>query len=72
MAPSKNFALSFIVAGLLIISILFLTASPLDTTHLIIGTVPLVFLLIFGISIWKAKRRPGAEDKNRDAREGGD
>ena len=72
IAPSNNFAFLFIVAGLLLVSLLFLTASPLDITNLILGTIPLVLLFCFGFSIWKAKSRPGAEDKDREAREGGD
>jgi hypothetical protein len=72
IAPSNNFALLFIVAGLLLVSLLFLTASPLDITNLILGTIPLVLLFCFGFSIWKAKSRPGAEDKDREAREGED
>ncbi|GEM_PF-3169244 len=72
IAPSKNSAFLFIAAGLLMISVFFLTASPLDITNLILGTIPLVLLFCFGFSIWKAKSRPGAEDKDREAREGGD
>jgi hypothetical protein len=72
IAPSNNFALSFIAAGLLLVSMLFLTVSPLDITNLILGTVPLLLLLFFGFSIWKAKRSAAAEDKDREAREGGD
>jgi Sec-independent protein secretion pathway component TatC len=72
IAPSNNFAFLFIVAGLLLVSLLFLTASPLDITNLILGTIPLLLLFCFGLSIWKAKNRPGAKDKDRKAREGGD
>jgi Sec-independent protein secretion pathway component TatC len=72
IAPSNNFAFLFIVAGLLLVSLLFLTASPLDITNLILGTIPLVLLFCFGFSIWKAKSRPGAENKDREAREDGD
>jgi Sec-independent protein secretion pathway component TatC len=72
ITPSNNFAFLFIVAGLLLVSLLFLTASPLDITNLILGTIPLVLLFCFGFSIWKAKSRPGAEDKDREAQEGGD
>jgi hypothetical protein len=72
ITPSNNFAFLFIVAGLLLVSLLFLTASPLDITNLILGTIPLVLLFCFGFSIWKAKSRPGVEGKDREAREGGD
>jgi hypothetical protein len=72
IAPSNNFAFLFIVAGLLLVSLLFLTASPLDITNLILGTIPLVLLFCFGFSIWKAKSRPGAENKDREVREDGD
>jgi len=72
IAPTINFAFLFIVAGLLLVSLLFLTTSPLDITNLILGMVPLLLLLCFGFSIWKAKRSAGAEGKDREAREGGD
>jgi Sec-independent protein secretion pathway component TatC len=72
IAPTKNFAFLFIVAGLVMISVFFITASPFDITNLILGTIPLVLLFCFGFSIWKTRNRPGAEDKDREAREGED
>lgn len=64
-APSKNFAFLFVVAGLLLVSILYLTSSPLDITSLILGIIPLLFLLCFGLVLWKARKMPGnGQDKN--------
>jgi ABC-type polysaccharide/polyol phosphate export permease len=64
MAPSRNFGFLFVAAGLLLVSILFLTSSPLDVTSLILGIIPLLFLLCFGFSLWRARKMPGTgQDK---------
>jgi hypothetical protein len=55
-APPKNVTLCFIVAGLLMISIFFLTSSPLTLSNLVLGVVPLVFLAVFGITLLRAKK----------------
>jgi hypothetical protein len=57
IAPSKNLAFAFIAAGLIMISLFFLTSSPLSVTNLILGGIPLLFLLAFGITILRARKK---------------
>lgn len=65
IAPSKNFAFLFAVAGLLMVSMFFLTATPFEITNLILGIVPLILLFCFGFTIWKAKRREASGDGDK-------
>lgn len=65
IVPPNNFGLLFIVAGLVMISVFFLTSSPLDITNIILGAVPLIFFLTTGFFIWKAKRGSNTEDEER-------
>ena len=58
--PTKTFTLSYMGAGLLLVSLLFLTASPLTLTNLILGIIPLILLLFFGFTIWRAKKKESA------------
>lgn len=48
--------LYYLFAGVLIISLIFLT-PPWTVTNLIIGIVPLVFLLFIFIAVMREKRR---------------
>ncbi len=56
-APTKNSQFGFIAAGLVLVSLFFFTSSPLTITNVILGIVPLLFLLVFGFAIWRAGKK---------------
>lgn len=55
----------YLFAGILIISLIFLT-PPWTVTNVIIGVVPLVFLLFILIAIVREKRRQKNKTENTD------
>ncbi len=57
--------LYFLFAGILIVSLIFLT-PPWTVTNLVIGTVPLVFLLFILIAVMREKRRQKNQAENND------
>lgn len=57
--------LYFLFAGILIVSLIFLT-PPWTVTNVIVGTVPLVFLLFILVTIMREKRRQKDSPENRD------
>ncbi len=65
----NNSAIAFAVAGLIMISLFFLTSSPLDITNLILGTVPLLFLLYIGVTILRARKDGGFVKKERETKD---
>lgn len=67
--PIKSSALLFAAAGLIMISLFFLASSPRDITNLILGTVPLLFLLYIGVTILRARKDGGFLKKERETKD---
>lgn len=57
--------LYFLFAGILIVCLIFLT-PPWTVTNLVIGIVPLVFLLFILIAIVREKRRQKKASEEKD------
>ncbi len=55
----------FLFAGILIVSLIYLT-PPWTATNLVIGIVPIVFLLFILIAIMREKRRQKKQIENKD------
>jgi len=57
--------LYFLFAGILIVCLIYLT-PPWTVTNLVIGTVPIVFLLFILIAVMREKRRQKNAPNNKD------
>ena len=53
----KNLAVYFMIAGLVMISVFFLTSPPFGITNVILGGVPLILLAVFGVTLLRAKKK---------------
>ena len=56
-APSNNFALYFVIFGLLLVSLFFLTSKPFGITNVVFGVFPIFLLVVFAVTIWRAVRK---------------
>lgn len=56
-APSSNYAPYFVIFGLLLVSVFFLTSKPFGITNVVFGVLPIVLLVVFAVTIWRAQRK---------------
>ena len=57
----------YVMAGLVMVSLFFLM-SPWTTTKVILGVAPLLFLLMIGITVYRARKKQPDTDLEDESR----
>jgi Ca2+-dependent lipid-binding protein len=57
----------YVMAGLVMVSLFFLM-SPWTTTKVILGVAPLLFLLMIGITVYRARKKQTDTDLEDESR----
>jgi L-asparagine transporter-like permease len=57
----------YVMAGLVMVSLFFLM-SPWTTTKVILGVAPLLFLLMIGITVHRARKKQAGTDPEDESR----
>jgi Ca2+-dependent lipid-binding protein len=57
----------YVMAGLVMVSLFFLM-SPWTTTKVILGVAPLLFLLMIGITVYRARKKQADTDLEDESR----
>ena len=57
----------YVMAGLVMVSLFFLM-PPWTTTKVILGVAPLLFLLMIGITVYRARKKQAGTDPEDESR----